>query len=351
MMDKNGVHEFWMNRCLQLAMNGLGSVSPNPMVGCVIVHGDEVIGEGFHRKYGKAHAEVNAIGAVRDHEKLKASTLYVNLEPCSHYGKTPPCAELIIKSNIPKVVIACKDPYEEVSGKGIQLLMDAGIEVVSGVLESEAKELNRRFFTFQIKKSPYIILKWAQTLDGFIDSVRPTDREAAPVWITNEELRVIVHKWRTEEDAIMVGTNTALMDNPRLTARDWEGRNPLRIVIDRDLSLPDNLHLFDQSTPTIVLTGKKKQKQENLEYLQLDFKHDIIDVLLKELFNRNIQSLIIEGGKQLLESFINSGLWDEARILTGAKRFGRGVKAPEFPFIPEVESVFREDRISIYRNI
>jgi diaminohydroxyphosphoribosylaminopyrimidine deaminase / 5-amino-6-(5-phosphoribosylamino)uracil reductase len=350
-MDKNNVHEFWMNRCLQIAGNGMGSVSPNPLVGCVIVHEEVIIGEGFHRKFGEAHAEVNAICSVKDRNKLKSSTLYVNLEPCSHYGKTPPCAELIIKTGIPKVVIACMDPYKEVSGKGIQLLIDAGIEVISGILETEAKELNRRFFTFQIKKRPFIILKWAQTLDGFIDSVRPPDREAAPVWITNEELRVIVHKWRTEEDAIIVGTNTALMDNPRLTARDWEGKNPLRIIIDKDLMLPIDLHLFDQSTPTIVLTGKKKQKQENLEYLQLDFNHDIIDVLLKELNNRNIQSLIVEGGKQLLESFINSGLWDEARILTGAKRFGKGVKAPEFPFIPERESVFMEDRISIYRNL
>jgi diaminohydroxyphosphoribosylaminopyrimidine deaminase / 5-amino-6-(5-phosphoribosylamino)uracil reductase len=350
-MKKNTTHNAMMGRCLELALNGLGHVSPNPLVGCVIVHKGDVIGEGFHCRFGEAHAEVNAIANVADKSTLSSSTLYVNLEPCSHHGKTPPCTELIIKSGIKKVVLACKDPNPLVAGKGIKKLKQAGIEVISGVLEEEAMELNRRFITFHTEKRPYIILKWAQTLDGFIDTERKAGTKLKAAWITSESLRPLIHKWRTEEDAIMVGTNTALKDDPSLTAREWSGKNPLRIVIDRELSLPKKLHLFDGSVPTLVLTAKKATDKKNLEYCCMDFKKSIPEQLMQELYNRSIASLIVEGGCILLESFLSEGLWDEARVFTGNKRFVKGVKAPFFPFYPHSEETVGSDHYAYYRNL
>ncbi|HRS53852.1 MAG TPA: bifunctional diaminohydroxyphosphoribosylaminopyrimidine deaminase/5-amino-6-(5-phosphoribosylamino)uracil reductase RibD, partial [Bacteroidales bacterium] len=248
----------YIRRCFDLARLGMGKVAPNPMVGCVIVNGNKIIGEGYHQEYGGYHAEVNAINSVIDKDLLKTAVLYVNLEPCAHYGKTPPCTDLIISSQIPKVVISNVDPFEKVAGKGINKLRAAGISVIVGVLKQDGKELNKRFFTFCEQKRPYIILKWAQSLDGFIDKERNSNEKLkGPTWITGDFFKKVVHKWRAEEQAIMVGTNTAINDNPKLTVREVPGKNPLRIVIDRVLKLPHNLNLFDSSTPTLVLTEQK----------------------------------------------------------------------------------------------
>jgi len=320
--------EIWMSRCLQLAQNGLGRVAPNPMVGSVVVYNGRIIGEGYHQQYGQAHAEVNAIASVKEMDLLAESTIYVNLEPCAHWGKTPPCADLIIKHKIPKVVIGCVDSFEEVSGRGIQRLRDAGCEVVTGVLEKQSLELNKRFFTFHQRKRPYIILKLAQTKDGFIDKLR-TDASEPAQWITNEHARTLVHKWRTEEAAIMVGTNTALKDNPKLNVRSWHGHNPTRIVIDRELRLPENLHLYDQTIPTIVFTAKKnKESLPNLFFQTADINTDELGDLLLKMYERKIQSVIVEGGADLMESFVKQNIWDEARVFIGNRFFGNGVKAP-----------------------
>lgn len=340
----------YMQRCLDLALNGLGSVSPNPMVGCVLVHGDKIIGEGFHRKYGGPHAEVHAINSVKDASLLKQSTLFVNLEPCSHHGKTPPCADLIISSGIPVVVVACVDVNPKVAGQGIRKLREAGIEVRTGVLGQEARELNRRFFTFHEQQRPYIILKWAQTQDGFIDIERSAESTPVPTWITSDELRPLVHKWRTEEDAIMVGTQTVRMDNPQLTAREWPGKSPLRIFIDRDLSIPRTCAVYDGSVPTLVLTAQDADPVKNVGFLKLDFKRDILLQLLPELYQRQVQSLIVEGGRTLLQSFIQAGLWDEARVFTGQKYFIRGVKAPDFPYQPVSIESFGKDTLAVFRK-
>lgn len=340
----------WMQRCLELAVNGLGQVSPNPMVGCVIVHEGSVIGEGFHRQYGGPHAEVHAINSVQDERLLSESTLYVSLEPCSHFGKTPPCADLIIAKGIKKVVVACMDVNPKVAGQGIQKLRNAGIEVTTGVLEAEAMELNKRFFTFHQQQRPYIILKWAQTLDGFIDIDRKASTVPAPTWITSEQLKPLVHKWRTEEDAIMVGTQTVLMDNPKLTAREWEGRNPLRIFIDRDLRVSHDFAVYDGSAPTWVLCAASPVHPAKAEYVVLDFSKDILPQLMERLYQQQIQSLIVEGGRTLLQSFIDGGLWDEARVFTGSKYFGQGVKAPDFPYVPNEIVRFGDDVLGVFRR-
>jgi len=315
-----------MQRCIELARNGLDNVAPNPVVGCVIVSNGKIIGEGYHRKYGEAHAEVNAINSVKDKENLKTATLYVNLEPCCYHGKTPPCTDLIIRHKIPKAVIGCTDPAPKVSGKGIEQLKGAGCKVTYGTLERECKELNRRFFTFNEKKRPYIMLKWAQTMDGFI-----TNGKGEPAWISNELSHTLVHKWRSEEQAIMVGTNTAHLDNPQLNVREWSGKNPLRVVLDKTLRLSKDLHLFDRSIPTVVFTSCEKKSQKNLEYVNIDFKNPIIPQILEELYRREIQSIIIEGGAELLNSFIKNDIWDEMRVFIGNKIFGNGIKAPELP--------------------
>ncbi len=322
--------EKYIQRCLELAKLGLGNAAPNPMVGSVIVHNDKVIGEGYHHKAGEAHAEVNAINSVKDQSLLKDSTIYVNLEPCAHYGKTPPCADLIVEKKIPRVVIGCVDPFAEVAGKGIEKLRNAGCDVKVGVLEKESIELNKRFFTFHKKKRPYIILKWAETIDGYIDVVRKSTDPVEPYWITNDLAKKLVHKWRTEETAFMIGTNTARNDNPRLTAREWNGRNPVRIVLDRNLSLATNLHIFNEEATTIIFNTVKTEDVRNIKFVKVDFNNFLLNDVLKSLYELDIQSVVVEGGRQLLTSFIDQNLWDEARVFIGNKQFNNGTKAPEF---------------------
>ncbi|MDP1744347.1 MAG: bifunctional diaminohydroxyphosphoribosylaminopyrimidine deaminase/5-amino-6-(5-phosphoribosylamino)uracil reductase RibD [Bacteroidota bacterium] len=322
------IHETYMQQCLVLALQGFGKVAPNPMVGCVIVHDEKIIGEGYHQQYGQAHAEVNAINSVENKELLLKSTIYINLEPCSHYGKTPPCADLIIEHKIPNVVIGCMDSNSVVNGRGIEKLTKAGINVIEGVLEDECKELNKRFFTFHEKKRPYIILKWAQTTDGFIDAKRNEENPGKALQISNAECRKLVHQWRSQEQAIMVGTNTALLDNPQLTVRDWHGENPLRITIDKWLRIPKQNYLFDKSTPTLIFTALNEVSVPNLEFVKIDFEQAIIPQILSELYKRSIQSLLIEGGEQLLNSCIEIDAWDEARVFISDKKIEKGVKAP-----------------------
>ena len=319
-----------MFRAIELARLGMGNVSPNPMVGCVIVHDGLIIGEGYHRQYGLSHAEVNAINNVTCKELLKDSTLYVTLEPCSHFGKTPPCSDLIIKNGIPNVVVGIIDPFAHVAGKGIEKLRKNGCKVIVGCLEEKCLELNRRFFTFHQKKRPYIILKWAQTADGFIDIDRTKEHYGQPTWITNDLSRIAVHKMRSDEAAIMVGTNTAQKDNPSLTTRDWYGTSPVRILIDRELRLSTELSLFDQQTSTIVYTSKECADKTNLEYVSIIFDRTELHQILSDLHKRSIVSLIVEGGKKLLNSFIDQGLWDEARVFTGKRTFSEGIRAPRF---------------------
>ncbi len=339
-----------MSRCLDLAKQALGNAQPNPMVGSVIVHNNKIIGEGYHKKCGEAHAEVNAINSVKDKSLLENSTLYVNLEPCAHYGKTPPCSDLIIENNIPRVVIGCVDSFSEVSGKGIEKLKKAGCDVIVGVLEEESRDLNRRFFTFHEKKRPYIILKWAQTLDGFIDFKRDAGSEAKPMWITNAISKALVHKWRSEEDGIIVGTNTAELDNPALNVREWKGKNPVRMVVDQYLALSNDLSLFDNTVKTLVFTEKKKQPDTNIEYIKVEFGDNLIQEMLKQLYKRDIQSLIVEGGEKFLIHFIKQGIWDEARIFIGNKIFHDGVKAPKIEGKVISEDTIGDSKLLLYRN-
>lgn len=318
--------EKYIRRCIELAGNGKCNVAPNPMVGAVIVCDGRIIGEGYHIRCGEAHAEVNAIRSVKDQSLLKRSTIYVSLEPCSHYGKTPPCADLIIEKQIPRIVIGCQDPFSEVAGRGIQKLRDAGREVIVGVLEEECRHLIRRFITFNTLHRPYITLKWAESADRFID-INRTDGN--PVVLSSPFTSMLVHKKRAETDAIMVGRRTALLDNPSLTVRNWYGRNPIRIVMDRALSLPDGLHLFDGSVPTLVFTEKERPAKENVTYITIDFKNSPLKQIMEALYQRKIQSLLVEGGSQLLQSFIDSGLWDDIYVEKCPNRLYSGVKAPE----------------------
>lgn len=318
--------ETFMQRSLDLALLGIGDVAPNPMVGCVIVHNGLIIGEGYHMKYGGPHAEVNAIRSVKNQELLTESTLYVSLEPCAHFGKTPPCSDLIIEKCIPKVVIGTIDPFTEVAGKGIERMQKAGIEVEVGVLEKKCRNLNRRFFTFHEQKRPYIILKWAQTLDGFIDTDRTETQH--PTWITNALAKRLVHKQRSEESAILIGTNTAEYDNPALTVREWSGNQPIRMTIDRTGRLNSGLTIFDGNAPTWVFTGIDHPDSENLKFIQLDFERNILPQMMDELYQRKILSVIVEGGSELLNSFLELNLWDEAFVYTGNQFFGKGVAAP-----------------------
>ena len=336
------VDERFMFRAIELARLGMGNVSPNPMVGCVIVHDGLIIGEGYHRQYGMSHAEVNAINNVRCKELLKESTLYVTLEPCSHFGKTPPCSNLIIEKCIPNVVVGIIDPFAHVSGKGIEKLRKHGCRVIVGCLEEKCMELNRRFFTFHQKKRPYIILKWAQTADGFIDIDRTHEYYGQPTWITNDLSRIAVHKMRSDEAAIIIGTNTAQKDNPSLTTRDWYGNSPVRIVIDKELRLSSELSLFDQQTLTIVYTSKECGVKKNLEFVRIIFDGTELIQILSDLHKRSIVSLIVEGGQRLLNSFIDQGLWDEARVFTGKRTFSEGVRAPKFD-APTVRSEELDD--------
>ena len=343
------LEEKYMNRCLELARQGEGLTAPNPMVGSVIVCEEKIIGEGFHHEFGGSHAEVHAINSVKDTSLLERSTLYVNLEPCAHYGKTPPCAELIVFHRIPRVVIGTVDPFAKVSGKGIEILKNAGVKVTIGVLEKECIEINRRFFTFHEKKRPYIILKWAQTLDGFIDSDRTSGK---PVWISNELSRILVHRQRTEEAAILIGTNTATMDNPSLTVRAWSGRQPVRMALDRQNRMPDTLTLKDGKIPTIIFTESDIESRQNLEFVRLDFNNSLLKQILDFMYSRTIQSVIVEGGRQLLQSFIDHKLWDEAFIYTGPYRFGNGVKAPAFDYQPQFSEMIDDTRLDhFYLNV
>ena len=320
-----------MQRCLELAAQGAGAVSPNPMVGSVIVVNGRIIGEGYHSKYGGAHAEANAIEDIlarfNDAEQLlKNAVLYVNLEPCAHFGKRPPCSDLIIRYRIPTVVIGCRDPFEMVNGKGIEKLKDAGVDVIENVLQIESLHLNRRFFTRIKKQRPYIILKWAQTSDGFFAPENRSEQR----WISSDLSRKLVHKWRAQEDAVLVGKNTAMIDDPQLNVREWQGRNPIRIVIDRYLQLPKSLNLFDQSQPTLVFNSLKTDVDKEIKFLELeDFDNLLPELICYQLYLMDIQSLIIEGGKQTLELFIKTGLWDEARIFTSNQNWGKGLTAPE----------------------
>lgn len=331
--------EKYIRRCIELASNGLCNAAPNPMVGAVIVHNGKIIGEGYHARCGEGHAEVNAIRSVKDESLLKESTIYVSLEPCSHYGKTPPCADLIISKGIPRVVVGCIDPFSQVSGRGIRKLRDAGIDVTVGVLEDECKNLIRRFVTFNTRKRPYITLKWAESADGFIDINR---ENGSPVVLSTPITSMYVHKQRAEHKAIIVGRKTALLDNPSLTTRNWYGANPLRLVIDRTLSLPSNLRLFDHTTPTLVFTEKEKAGEENLEYITLDFSKDILPQILTVLYERKIQSLLVEGGTTLLQSFIDSGLWDEMFVEHSVKVLGEGVESPVIPKGTVMETEMRD---------
>ncbi len=318
--------EKYISRCLQLARNGCCTVSPNPMVGAIIVHDDTIIGEGYHVRCGEAHAEVNALRSVPDERLLRESTLYVNLEPCAHYGKTPPCADLIIEKGIPRVVVGCIDPFPAVAGKGIEKLRKAGTEVVVGVLETACRNLNHRFFTFHTLKRPYITLKWAESADGFIDIVRT---EGKPILLSNAYTTLLAHKRRTEHDAILVGRKTALLDDPSLSVRAWYGKNPVRMVIDKDLSLPPNLHLFDGQIQTWVFTHASVTPLDlPVEYIRLDFTRDILPQILDVLYRRKFQSLLVEGGSTLLQSFIDSDTWDEAYIEKAPVYLRNGVRAP-----------------------
>jgi diaminohydroxyphosphoribosylaminopyrimidine deaminase/5-amino-6-(5-phosphoribosylamino)uracil reductase len=320
------LHEIYMRRCLELAALGAGNVSPNPMVGAVIVHEGKIIGEGYHQQYGKAHAEVNAVNMVLNNhaDLLKNATIYVSLEPCAHYGKTPPCADLIIKHKIPNVVVGCRDPFAQVDGKGIEKLMAAGVQVTAGVLEKECQWLNRRFFTRVQKQRPYVILKWAQTADGFF---APNDGRQH--WITGPESRKLVHQWRALEDAILVGKNTVLADNPQLNTRYAEGKSPMRVVIDRRLELNKNLNIFDQSVDTLIFNDIKTDIDGKIKYIALeDFDRFVPQYILFQLYLQDIQSVIIEGGAYTLNSFIDADLWDEARIFTGPSALNHGIKAP-----------------------
>ncbi len=343
--------EKYMARCIELARLGAIGVSPNPMVGCVIVHKGHIIGEGYHEKYGEAHAEVNAIRSVKNPDLLKQSTLYVSLEPCAHHGKTPPCSDLIVEKQLARVVIGTIDPFAEVAGKGIEKLISNGVDVKLGVLENECLELNKRFFTFHNKKRPYILLKWAQTADGFIDKERDTKHYGQPTWITGKDALVRVHEMRAMEDAILVGTRTAEKDNPSLTTRLVEGKNPLRLVLDRNLKLPHSLHLFDNSTPTLVINSVKSEKNGNIEYARIDYSKNVPEQVLEILYRKEKLSLIVEGGKHLLQSFIESGLWDEAHVYTGGDTFfEKGVAAPVLKGTPKHNEIIGKDFLQVYRN-
>ncbi len=343
-------NEQFMNRCLELAKSALGPVAPNPLVGAVVVYKNTIIGEGYHKKYGGAHAEVNAINSVKDSSLLKHAVLYVNLEPCSHTGKTPPCTDLIISSKIKKVVIGTVDPNSLVSGKGIEKLMKHGVNVQVNILNDSCIELNKRFFTFYTLKRPYIILKWAQTKDGYIDTLRKQNEPTAPNWISNELSRMLVHKWRSEEQAILIGTNTALLDNPKLTTREWFGRSPVRLLLDKDLRLPNHLFLFDKSVPTLVFNQEKEDINDNPEFIQINFNATPLITLMNILFKREIQSVIVEGGKMLIESFIRQNLWDEARVFIGDKEFKQGISAPGLTCTPVSQTKINKDRLLLFKN-
>ena len=360
-------HKHYIQRALQLAKNGIGTTRPNPSVGAVIVLNDRIIGEGFTSPYGGNHAEVNAINSVLDKTFLKQATIYVTLEPCSHFGKTPPCADLIIKHHFKQVVIGCVDTNSLVAGKGIERLKNAGINVITNVLEQECLQHHKRFFTVQNKKRPFIILKWAQSQDGFIAPI--SKNEQKPVWISNKNSQQLVHKWRNEEHAILVGTNTVIADNPKLNVRSWSGNNPVRIVLDATLRLSDEIHVFDGSVKTIVFIEKRENRNEKTDehvlkmsyraqsrgnreliFESIDFSSRVAEQICEVLQKHQIQSVIIEGGKQTLQTFIDAELWDEARIFTGDLMLDNGVEAPIFKSAISSEEKINNDILRTYIN-
>ncbi|MBN1157886.1 MAG: bifunctional diaminohydroxyphosphoribosylaminopyrimidine deaminase/5-amino-6-(5-phosphoribosylamino)uracil reductase RibD [Bacteroidales bacterium] len=349
-MKEPGYHEHYIRRCLELAATGLGHTAPNPMVGSVIVNNDRIIGEGYHQYFGFPHAEVNTIQSVAKKSLLKDCVLYVNLEPCSHTGKTPPCTDLIINSGIPEVIIGMIDPNPLVSGKGVQKLISAGIRTTVGVLEDECRTLNRRFCCHHKNKRPFIILKWAQTQDGFMDMIRGDSYPAKPTWISNPVSKMLVHKWRSEEQAILVGTNTALLDNPRLNVREWTGSSPIRLVIDRSLRLPEHLHIFDGSEKTWIFNDRTAKEKGNNRYIPLDFKNNMLIQMLYLLYENEIQSVLVEGGKKLIDTLLMEDLWDEARVIIGNQNFTSGVSAPVIRSKVPEEFRILDDTLLIYYN-
>jgi diaminohydroxyphosphoribosylaminopyrimidine deaminase/5-amino-6-(5-phosphoribosylamino)uracil reductase len=348
-------HEFYMKRCIELAKNGLGTTYPNPLVGSVIVYDGKIIGEGWHKKAGEAHAEVNAVNSVKDKTLLVKATIYVSLEPCSHYGKTPPCCDLIIAHNIPNVVIGTIDPFAKVAGNGIKRLLEAGKKINIGVLEEECNALNKRFFTFHKKQRPYIILKWAESKDGFIapdKAQRETEQEKlSPVWITNSYSRQLVHKWRTEEQAILVGTTTVLEDNPKLDARDFKGNHPTRVILDRNNTVSDSFHIKDNQRKTIIYTETNNlTNSSNIIYEKINFNDNFLLNLTKNLHKKEVQSVIIEGGSKTLQTFIDSNLWDEARVFIGDSLLKSGIKAPVLKRTPKKSISIMNDKIKFFEN-
>jgi diaminohydroxyphosphoribosylaminopyrimidine deaminase/5-amino-6-(5-phosphoribosylamino)uracil reductase len=343
------VQEKYIKRCIELAKNGLGTTYPNPLVGCVIVYENKIIGEGWHKKSGEAHAEVVAINSVKDKLLLSKSTIYVSLEPCSHFGKTPPCADLIVKYKIPNVVIGTIDPNSKVAGTGVKKLLEAGINVTVGILEDECNELNKRFFTFHQKMRPFIILKWAESSDGFISP--KVKSEQKPVWITNEFSRQLVHKWRSEEQAILVGTQTVIDDNPTLTVRDWVGKNPIRIVIDRNNKISKESHIFDNQSQTIVFSDFEiNSESENTNFFKIDFNKNSTEQIVAFLYESKIQSVIIEGGRHTIQSFIDKNLWDEARVFKGDIYLEDGTKAPILNIKKHKKQTVKNNTLLIFRN-
>ena len=337
-------HEIYMKRCLELAKKAVGKTYPNPLVGSVIVHEGKIIGEGYHQKAGENHAEINAINSVENKDLLKESTIYVTLEPCSHFGKTPPCANKIVEMGFKKVVIGPLDSHEKVNGKGKQLLEDAGIEVISGVLESESQDLNKRFFTYHQKKRPFIILKWAQSNDGFLD------KDFKSTQISNSLVKQYVHTMRSEEHAILIGTNTALIDNASLTTREIVGRNPTRILIDFDLKVPRDFKIYSEEAPTLIFNSEKEAVEGPIKFIKIE-KENFLENLMKKLFEEQIQSVIVEGGSFTLQQFIEANLWDEAVIIKNENlNLKNGTKAPEFTFKPSKKENFRDNQIEFYRN-
>lgn len=330
--------EIYIKRCIELAKNGLGTTYPNPLVGSVIVYDGKIIGEGWHKKAGEAHAEVNAVNSVKDKSLLSKSTIYVSLEPCSHFGKTPPCCDLIIQHKIPNVVVGTIDPFAKVSGNGIKKLMESGANVTVGILEDECNELNKRFFTFHQKKRPYVILKWAESTDGFLSPEEKNEQK--PVWITNAYSRQLVHKWRSEEQAILVGTQTVIDDNPSLDVRDWTGNNPTRIVLDKNNRISKESHIFDIRSKTLVISDRT-----------INFSENVASQIMQFLFENNLQSVIIEGGRQTLQTFIDEKLWDEARIFIGSAKFYNGTKAPSITGQRVKKDKIESDELLIYSNL
>ena len=334
-----------MQRCLDLAIQGLGNVAPNPLVGSVIVHDDKIIGEGYHQQFGKAHAEVNAIQSVINKDLLKDSTLYVNLEPCSHFGKTPPSADLIIQHKIPRVVIGSYDPNPKVAGKGIQKLREAGVEVVTEILKAESDFLNRRFITAHTKHRPYIILKFAQSVDGFMALNEPKQ-----FWFTNELSKKLMHKWRTEEQGILVGRNTVAVDDCELTARFWQGKNPVRIVIDRKLSLPTDRKIFNALAKALVFNEVESKEEGSTNFIQIDFSKNVLEQVLQHLQANEIQSVIIEGGPHTLQHFISQNLWDEARVFTTPHQLKVGKLPPTISGLVVEETEIETDKLKVIIN-